>query len=321
MDDAELEVIAMTMETDVRRILSILEEETDIQTWAEAFLIDRKVRDVSPHTIIFYREKLANFIKYCHAQQITQIIQITPNILRQYILYLEETNHNSGGRAAYYRAVRAFLYWWEDEFEPADWKNPIRKVKAPRIPQEPLDPVEISVVKKMIEVCPNSFHGLRDKAIILALLDTGMRANELLSVNLEDIDLVTGDILVRSGKGRKSRYVFIGKLTRKAVRVYVRKRKDPSNALWVSVDGSRLHYDTFRRMLERRANNAGVQRPTAHSFRRAFALNMLRSGVDIYSLAKLMGHSGISVLQRYLKHTTEDTRAAHHKGSPIDRAF
>jgi integrase/recombinase XerD len=64
-----------------------------------------------------------------------------------------------------------------------------------------------------------------------------------------------------------------------------------------------------------------VKEPRLHDFRRAFALSMLRNGTDVYTLAKLMGHEGITVLQRYLKQTYQDTEAAHRRASPVDNSY
>jgi integrase len=71
-------------------------------------------------------------------------------------------------------------------------------------------------------------------------------------------------------------------------------------------------------MIKRRADKAGVKPPTLHDFRRAFALAMLRNGTDIFTLAKLLGHKGITVLQRYLRETRQDTEVAHRRASPVE---
>ena len=68
---------------------------------------------------------------------------------------------------------------------------------------------------------------------MLFLLDTGVRASELVSINLEDVNPITGDILVRVGKGRKPRTVYLGSKSRKALRAYLRLRQDSSNVLWI----------------------------------------------------------------------------------------
>jgi site-specific recombinase XerD len=98
----------------------------------------------------------------------------------------------------------------------------------------------------------------------------------------------------------------------------MRHRSDNHPALWVTDDSERLEYNGLRGILVRRAKQAGIKAPTLHSFRRAFAINMLRAGVDVFSLQKLMGHADLQVLRRYLAQTTEDIAQAHRVGSPVD---
>ena len=124
---------------------------------------------------------------------------------------------------ACFRALKTFLYWWEKETEPEDLKNPIRKVKAQKIAVKPLEPVSVTQVDKLFEVCSsNDFHGLRDKPFLFFLLDKGVKASETCAINLEDIDLRSGSVLIRSGKGRKPRTIFLGKKSRRALRAYLR---------------------------------------------------------------------------------------------------
>jgi integrase/recombinase XerD len=107
------------------------------------------------------------------------------------------------------------------------------------------------------------------------------------------------------------------------MRRYLKRRRDESPALWVThprFGSERLTYDGLRSVLKRRADFAKVDAPTPHDFRRAFALSMLRQGVDIFTLAKLMGHADITVLRRYLRQTKEDTEAAHRQHGPVDNA-
>ena len=202
---------------------------------------------------------------------------------------------------------------------PTDWKNPIRKVKAPKLPNELLDPISLEDVHELIATCKHGFSGSRDKAMILGLLDTGARVQEFLSLNLEDIEMATGAVVIRQGKGRKPRMVFLGRKTIRAIRRYLRYRRDNHPALWVSIHGERMTYTALRGSLRRRAEQIGMKSiPTPHDFRRAFALMMLRNGVDIFALQKLMGHSDLQVLRRYLAQTDEDIHTAHMRGSPVD---
>jgi site-specific recombinase XerD len=92
-----------------------------------------------------------------------------------------------------------------------------------------------------------------------------------------------------------------------------------TKALCVSAHGERMTYAALRTALRRRAQLAGLDEiPTPHAFRRAFALVMLRNGVDVFALQKLMGHSDLQVLRRSLAQTDEDIQTAHMRGSPVD---
>ena len=296
------------------------EQDTHLLTWIEAFLVDRKAQGMAKGTIYFYQKKLKLFIDFCEARVISDITDITPSFLRKYMLYLEDTGHNEGGRHACYRALKTFMYWWEDELEPEGWKNPIRRVKPPRLSVSTLESANIDDIKTMVANSDGSFYGKRDKAILLSLLDTGARAKEFLSINIDDFNYKTGEILIREGKGRKFRIVFLGKKSRRTVRSFLRVRRDEDNAMWVLKSGDRLTYSGLRQIVRRRAKQAGVTTPSLHSFRRAFALNMLRAGVDIFSIQKLMGHADLQVLRRYLAQTTEDIAIAHRMGSPVDNS-
>jgi site-specific recombinase XerD len=203
---------------------------------------------------------------------------------------------------------------------PPQWKNPILKVKPPKVAEEPLDPISLEDVAALINTCKHGeFTGERDRAIFLFLLDTGARAQELCKTNIEDADLNTGAVMIRYGKGGKTRMVFLGRKSRRALRSYLRCRTDQCPALFVSRDDERLTYSGLRLLVDRRAKLARLQKkPTLHAFRRAFALNMLRSGVDVFALQKLMGHSDLQVMRRYLAQNNQDTQLAHMLGSPVD---
>jgi integrase/recombinase XerD len=176
----------------------------------------------------------------------------------------------------------------------------------------------------MVKACKRgTFAGDRDEAILLCLLDNGARAGEFLAINLDDLNQARGDLLIRQGKGRKPRTVYIGKKSKRALRRYLKQRRDNNPALWVTpprFGSNRLSYDGLRTVLKRRAKIANVEKPTLHDFRRAFCLAMLRNGTDIFTLAKLMVHISTAVLQRYLRQTNKDTEQAHRRAGPVDNS-
>ncbi|MGI6249898.1 MAG: tyrosine-type recombinase/integrase [Anaerolineaceae bacterium] len=290
-----------------------------IEVWLKSFLTDRKSQNLAQGTLYFYRKKLKLFTDYAHANNLTAMSEITSAHIRLLLISLADAGHNPGGVHAVYRSLRAFLLWYEREAEPPQWANPISNVKPPKLAIEPLEPVDQKTFSKLVKACDTStFHGARDAAILLFLLDTGVRAFELCALDVDDVDAVSGDVIIRSGKGGKPRMVVAGRRTRKALRTYLRMRDDDEPAMWVDDSGNRLTYWGVNLILKRRSADARVVKPGLHSFRRAFALNCLRAGMDVYSLQKLMGHSDLSVLRRYLAQTDDDLRNAHSKASPVD---
>lgn len=273
-------------------------------------------------TLYFYKKKLELFYKFCVSKNIDSILEIDANLIREYLADLESKGHNSGGIHGCYRALKTFLKWWEEEVEIEGWKNPINKVKTPKNPLELKDPVTIEDVKAMIDVCPkNTLTGLRNRSIFAFLCDTGIRSFELIALTINDVNLITGEIAIRMGKGRKSRTVYIGSKTKKWMKAYLRFRKDNCPALWVTRSNEPLTYWGLKAMVKHCAKLANVNPPEIHAFRRGFCLTMLRSGADIYSIQALMGHADLQIMKVYLKQTNQDIKLAHQKASPVDNQF
>ncbi|MFC2054363.1 tyrosine-type recombinase/integrase, partial [Chloroflexota bacterium] len=110
--------------------------------------------------------------------------------------------------------------------------------------------------------------------------------------------------------------------SRRAIRKYLKHRQYNCQPLWVThprFGSERLTYSGLLVVISRRSSDAKIAIPQIHDFRCTFWIIMLRNGVDILPLAKLMGHESIDVLKRYLKQTTKDTEAAHRRASQVDR--
>lgn len=283
----------------------ILTGEDYIGVQIEAFLNERKAQNLAKGTIQYYKDKLVPFLKYLNSIEIKFINQITPNSIREYLLLLSEEGHNEGGIHGYFRAIKAFLKWYWEELD-LDTKNPIDKVKAPKVSIEPIEGISREDFDKLLNECSkNNYFGERDKTILMILLDTGVRAKELCNINIDDINLVDSSILVRQGKGRKPRFVFIGKATRKQLRKYFRFLPS-SGPLFITKGEERISYTTLREILRRLSVRAKINVPSPHDFRRAFCLECLRKGVDLLTLSRLMGHTSLQLLSRYARQVKED---------------
>lgn len=287
----------------------------------DEFVVDRKSRNLTPSTIVWYEKTLPKFRDFMVSNGIEDTKDIEPTHLRRFILHLSH-NHNPGGVVNVYGSARAFLKWYGDEFAPHDWQNPLRKVKNPKRPEKIQKPMELESFTKMLGVCPpGTFNGDRDRTMLLFLLDTGVRKQELTDLTIEDVDLRSGEVVIRSGKGRIPRHVFIGNNTRRAIRVYLSHLKSyqKDDPLWIKKNGKGLVYSSIRQVVRRLAGKAGVPEPGLHDFRRAFAVNSLRNGMDVLTLQRLLGHKDLRVIHKYVALVTDDLKKSHTQYGVVDK--
>ena len=285
-----------------------------------AFLLAGQAKNLSPRTLRSYRDELAAWRDWLETEQVASVEAISPDHIRRWLIALS-AYRNGGGMHASFRVIRAFLNWSWREYD-IESPNPIDKVDAPKRGDQLLEPLPIEDLRALLRTCETrTFTDLRDRALLMALLDTGARASEFLALNVGDVSLGDGSIAIRHGKGNKGRYVFLSDKSRLALLRYLRERPPYSDLspLWATWEGARLSMGGLRGILRRRAERAGCATPGPHAFRRAFALLSLRQGIDVISLQRLMGHSDQSVLQRYLKQDKLDLQIAHRRAGLLDR--
>lgn len=280
----------------------------------DAFLGDCRAAGLSPHTIRFYLDKLPRFIDVLASRDVTHAQDLSADCLRGFFAELQ-TRHTPGGVDAYWRAVSAFMGFLERDGIIVG--NPLRRLRRPKVDTPLLPPIPAPVVRALFRACQGTaLIDRRDTAILHILLDTGLRAGELLRLNVGDIDFETGSIHVRTAKSRKARVVFISARTRRLVRAYLRKREtDASGPLLLTMtpEPHRLTYDGLRSVIEARARKAEVEPPPLHAFRRTFAITAWRNGVDLVTLTRLMGHGSLPVLMRYIAAETSDLATIHER--------
>jgi site-specific recombinase XerD len=142
------------MENLTQKTILFLSQEHYLEISLTAFLQDRQASDLSKGTLKFYKGKINRFFQYCNNQEIHYVTQISADTIRAYMLYLSEVRHNKKSNVhGFFRSLRAFLYWYEKEYEPDNWKNPIRKIKPPKQSQDILQPVPYEVVTKLLDTC------------------------------------------------------------------------------------------------------------------------------------------------------------------------
>lgn len=160
----------------------------------------------------------------------------------------------------------------------------------------------------------------RDRAMIVTLVDTGLRASELCDLRMRDYDRERGSLFVREGKGGKERTVYAGDATKRLIWRYLLGRKDakPSDPLFATTTGRALDRNNLRHTLQRIGERAGVSNVTVHRFRHTYAITFLRNGGSPLVLQELLGHEKLETVRIYTALAQVDLEAAQRASSPAD---
>ncbi len=280
-----------------------------------AYLSSQKNR--SPNTIEAYRNDLNQFVEFLELnREIESITDVTQEDVAVFVSALFSHGHRKTSIERKLSAVRSFynflLRRGDVKLNPARYVGPIKKGK--RLPQV----VTESEINGLLDDWhPQNPLEFRDKAMIELLYDTGLRASELLSLDVSDVK-DADSVLVR-GKGQKERFVPLTKSAISAINAYLAVRdklKPKEEALFLNRFGKRLSrrglYNVIRNRFEQLATTYGVH---PHMLRHAFATHLLNNGADLRSIQELLGHSSISTTQIYthvsLRRIVEQYRKSH----------
>ena len=314
---------------------------TSLKSLVSGFVLTKQTEGKSPRTVEFYSENLKRFLWYAQKQGWTDDIRmLTAWQIREFLGYVanEECRWGLEGNGSesshvkvshttvhHYFVVLANFFGWVVR-EGFLKESPTARIKVAKPKVKVIKPYTLEEISKMLAVCDHDYEhnakflGSRNKAIVLVLLDTGVRLSELLGMTLEDINTSNGNILV-TGKGNKERVVRVGKVTQKSLWRYLMHRpQDTMRELWLSEEGKRLHCVGVQSLVQRLKERAGVIGDgSVHRFRHTFALNFLRSDKNVFNLQYLLGHSQLEMVRRYTATLgMEDALKAHEKASPAD---
>jgi site-specific recombinase XerD len=309
---------------------------TSLKSLVNGFILTKQTEGKSPRTVEYYRENLRRFLWYANRQSWSDDIRlITEWQIRQFLGYvISETrrwglkgngsetskNKSSLNTAHHYYVVLSCFFTWMGR-EGFIKENPMAKVKVSKPKAKVITPYSMEEINKMLTVCDYDYNhnakflGSRNKAMILVLLDTGVRLSELLGMKISDIDIKV------LGKGSKERMVRMGKVAQKAVWKYVMHR--PANGkqeLWLGEEGKPFYDSGLQSMVKRMLQRANIiSKGSVHKFRHTFALCFLRADKNVFNLQYLLGHSQLEMVRRYTSTLgMEDALKAHEKASPAD---
>jgi site-specific recombinase XerD len=282
-----------------------------------AYLISQEAAGCTPATLEANRFAFLSLQRYMEAMDLPDLTALDANAMRGYILHERKRGLKDRSVQSYLINLKAFFRWTVEEgYLP---ENPLATVKAPRVEKKVLEAFTDAEIRALLNATSGRENlDVRNRALVACLLDSGLRAAEMVSLNLGDVDMQTGMARV-TGKGRKQRFVRLGAQARKALLRYLQiRRGEPGDPLWLGVRGP-LTSDGLHEILTKLGKRCKVQPCNPHKFRRTFALACLRNGMDPFSLQTLMGHADLQILRRYLAQTQADVEAAHAKSSPMDR--
>jgi integrase/recombinase XerC len=180
----------------------------------ERFLLDREAGRCAPKTLAHYRYTVSGFVARLREQDVKCPTDITPCHIRAHLVGLQRRGLKDTTQHAHARAIKTWLNWLS-QGEVLE-VSPMRKVSMPKLDRRIQPRFTSEEVKALLALCDSSPRGLRHRAIILGLLDSGLRASEFVSLKLDDVDMRTGLVTV-VGKGNKQRQVRFGVKTRKSI--------------------------------------------------------------------------------------------------------
>ena len=310
-----------------------MDSKLNLKDLIDGFKLSCQTENKSPKTIEWYicfLERFLQFIQINHYPN--DVNEIEKTHIRAFILYLQQqakTPHtekplSSSTVQGYIRTLKVFFSWLlrEEYIE----SNLMTKIPIPRALVKVINTFNNEHINKLATLCHTSNGaGYRNLTIILLLLDSGIRVNELVNIDYSDLDLAEGYIKIRKAKGNKERLIPVGSIVQKTLWKYInRYRPQPLTrkitALFLSEYGLPLTKSGIQQMLRRYGRISGITgvRCSPHTFRHTFAKNYLLNGGDIFSLQKILGHSSLASVRIYINLFAADLKKQHQQFSPVD---
>ncbi len=278
-------------------------------------------RNFSKHTVVAYSSDILSFLVWLNERNIEDV---TYNIIREYLVYIQQFNYTKTTTARKIASLRTFYrFLYREKIIET---NPAIGVHAPKrgktLP-EFLTENEIEQVLNNIKM--ESPAGYRNRTILELLYATGMRVSELSSLNFENLNLDENEIKV-FGKGAKERIVLVSERAKKFLQTYIKtvrylifKEENPASSkpVFINKTGYRLQPQSVRLAIKDVMGKIELPKHvTPHVFRHSFATKLLENGADLRVVQELLGHSSISNTQIYTHVSTERLRQSYNIAHP-----
>ncbi|MDP8258025.1 MAG: tyrosine recombinase XerC [Candidatus Aadella gelida] len=284
-----------------------------LERFTEKFLNYIRIeKNYSDHTLRNYKADLDELLSFLELKDPKKIGHLD---LRR---FLAELRHRGCAKRTVVRklsAIRSFFRFLlrEKYIE----KDPSQSIFTPKIDKTLPEFLGMEEMIKLITSPDTSkVMGLRDRAILEVLYSTGMRVSELVGLNTDDIDLISGSVKVR-GKGKRERIALLGKESQKAIRTYLEKRGAENKAIFLNKNQTRLTDRSVRRIVDKYVIKCSIDNKISpHSVRHSFATHLLNNGADLRSVQELLGHKNLSTTQIYTHLGSKRIKQMYSKAHP-----
>lgn len=280
-------------------------------------------------TIRNYDLYLSRFLEFAKSRGVSSPAGIDLDLIRSYRLFLNRKQNAAGKemklvtQTYHIIALRSFL----KHLARRDVKTlAAEKLELPKTPSRQVSFLETDDLDKLLQSPDkekNELRRLRDRAILELLFSTGLRVAECASLKSKQVNLKKDEFAVR-GKGDKIRIVFVSPSAKTAVKKYLDKRQDNSEALFIQhpdhgkkidiTDNSPLTPRSIQRLVKKYARLCGIPiNITPHTLRHSMATDLLQAGADLRSVQEILGHASITTTQIYTHITNRRLKEIHHK--------
>ncbi|WZL73091.1 tyrosine-type recombinase/integrase [Clostridiaceae bacterium 35-E11] len=303
-----------------------------IEKAIDLFLVDRELKGNTEKTLKNYRQFLGYFVDYIGANK--RVDELILGDLKGYHLYLMKkpkyeghpfkVNSDKGiskvSIQTYLRTLRVFIYYLFEEGYTTE--NLGHKFKLPKAPKKTVDILSDEEIDKLLNaITENSEFQVRNKCMIVLMLDSGLRRNEVLDLEYDKVH-ISQNIIKVFGKGQKERLVPIGLYTKKLLLKYIQMYRPiseyPTKKLFLDQNKRPMTENAIKMIFTRLRKKTNIDRLHPHMLRHTFATRYLIHGGDIFSLQQILGHTSLEMVRRY-SHVASSYLISNHKRlSPLD---
>ena len=290
--------------------------EKQIKLFLEFLAKDKKL---SQNTLQSYERDINQYNDYLNAENLNYIKMDRKNI-EDYIDHLKELNKKTSTISRNIASIRSFYqFLLRNKKVKAD---PTDGIQAPKIEKKAPSILSSEEIELLLEQPKDvDLKGTRDKAMLEFAYATGMRVTEIISLNIDDVNLEEGYVICDTGI--KKRTIPLGKLSLKALKEYIENaipiliKKEDEKSLFVNINGKRLTRQGFWKIVKFYKEQAHITKDiTPHVLRHSFATHLLQNGADLKAIQTMLGHSDISSTQVYMQFQDDSLKNIYKKAHP-----